>query len=39
MTMADADTIVRFFLPDPESPWQSEGYLAPQGTTQDSTLR
>ena len=31
-----ADSIIRFFFPDPESPWQSEGYLGPSGLTADS---
>jgi hypothetical protein len=32
----EAARIVRCFLPDPESPWTSEGYLAPSGITADS---
>jgi SPP1 gp7 family putative phage head morphogenesis protein len=31
-----ADTVVRFFFPDPEYPWQSEGYLGPAGITADT---
>jgi len=28
--------MIRFFFPDPESPWTSEGYLGPSGITADS---
>jgi SPP1 gp7 family putative phage head morphogenesis protein len=31
-----ADAIVRFFFPDPENMWASEGYLGPAGVTADS---
>jgi len=31
-----ADTIVRFYIPDPESPWSAEGYLGPAGIVTDS---
>jgi SPP1 gp7 family putative phage head morphogenesis protein len=32
----DADLIVRFYFPDPENPWASEGYLGPSGITADT---
>lgn len=31
-----ADVIVRFYFPDPEAIWSSEGYLGPNGTVADS---
>lgn len=31
-----ADVIVRFYFPDPEDPWYSEGYLAPNGIYADT---
>ena len=31
-----ADTVVRFFTPDPESPWTAEGYLGPAGLSVDA---
>lgn len=31
------DVIVRFYLPDPEDPWGSEGYLAPMGSVADAS--
>ena len=31
-----AEFVVRFFFPDPEFPWQSEGYLGPVGVTADA---
>jgi SPP1 gp7 family putative phage head morphogenesis protein len=30
------DLITRFYFPDPESPWTSEGYLGPAAVTADS---
>lgn len=30
------EVVVRFYFPDPESPWTSEGYLGPSGITADS---
>jgi hypothetical protein len=32
----DARDVVRFYFPDPESPFESEGYLGPSATTVDS---
>ena len=32
----DASELVRFYFPDPESPWTSEGYLGPAAVTADS---
>ena len=31
-----ADAVVRFFFPDPENPWMSEGYLGPNATNTDA---
>lgn len=31
-----ADTVIRFYFPDPEAWWQSEGYLGPVGLTADA---
>jgi hypothetical protein len=31
-----ADTVIRFYFPDPENIFGSEGYLGPEGTTADS---
>ena len=30
------DVVCRFFFPDPESPWRSEGYFGPSAVTSDS---
>jgi len=30
-----ADQVIRFFFPDPENMWASEGYLAPEAVTAD----
>jgi SPP1 gp7 family putative phage head morphogenesis protein len=35
-TTLPADTVCRFYFPDPENPWASEGYLGPEGVTADS---
>jgi SPP1 gp7 family putative phage head morphogenesis protein len=32
----DKEFVVRFYFPDPENPWGSEGYLGPEGLTADS---
>lgn len=34
--MIEADAIVRFWFPDPENPFGSEGYLGPNGTVTDA---
>ena len=31
-----AEDVVRFYFPDPEAPWSSEGYLGPSGITADA---
>lgn len=31
-----ADQMIRFFFPDPENPWKSEGYLGPNGIIADA---
>ena len=30
------DVVIRFFFPDPEQPWASEGYFGPNGITADA---
>lgn len=30
------DVVIRFYFPDPEDPWRSEGYLAPSGVYADT---
>lgn len=30
------DTVIRFFFPDPENPWRSEGYFGPSAITADA---
>ena len=35
-TIVPADTVCRFFFPDPENMFGSEGYLGPEGVTADS---
>jgi phage portal protein BeeE len=32
-----AESVVRFYFPDPESPWTSEGYLGPTGIEVDAS--
>ena len=31
-----SDSVVRFYFPDPENPWASEGYLGPVGVVTDA---
>lgn len=35
-TPLQTSDVIRFYFPDPEAPWASEGYLAPSGITADS---
>jgi hypothetical protein len=32
----EPDTVIRFYWPDPENPWASEGYLGPAGIVADA---
>ncbi len=31
-----ADVVIRFYFPDPENPWRSEGYLGPNASNTDA---
>ncbi len=35
-TQYPADVFIRFYFPDPEDPWRSEGYLGPTGVAADT---